>query len=162
MQQSGLSLRLLESSSCLFAKYIFLRNLSKRVFYSLFMWIRWTPNMSLTVSEFLLFRVEIWWFFSIRIVGCFISLQSIDCSQGHTWADMILPLNHMSVAMDMTFKGFCQNAVDIQIFLMDILSMVQQSNTSLSVAWLLPLSEYCFTLILLVNGHFFVILRHIV
>lgn len=33
---------------------------------------------------------------------------SIDCSQGHTWADMILPLNHMSVAMVMTFKGFSE------------------------------------------------------
>ncbi len=50
----------------------------------------------------------------------FIPWQSIDCSQGHTWADMIVPLNHMSVAIDMTFKGFCQNAVGIQIFMMDL------------------------------------------
>ncbi len=33
---------------------------------------------------------------------------------------MIVPLNHMSVAIDMTFKGFCQNAVGIQIFMMDL------------------------------------------
>lgn len=39
----------------------------------------------------------------------FIPIQSIDCSEGHTWVDVILPLNLMSVAMDMTFKAFCRH-----------------------------------------------------
>lgn len=67
----------------------------------------------------------------------FCSLKSIDCSQGHTWADMILPLNHMSVAMDMTFNGFYQNAVGIQIVLMD-LATLPQSNVGLSRGVMAP------------------------
>lgn len=47
---------------------------------------------------------------------------------------MILPLNHKSVAMDMTFRGFCQNAVAIQMFFIDLglLSILPQSNVGLS------------------------------
>lgn len=50
---------------------------------------------------------------------------------------MILPLNHMSVAMDMTFNGFYQNAVGIQIVLMD-LATLPQSNVGLSRGVMAP------------------------
>lgn len=58
------------------------------------------------------------------IADCFIPIQSIDCSEGHTWVDVILPLNCVSVAMDMTFKGFCKHP--------ECVDGLPQSNVALS------------------------------
>lgn len=55
--------------------------------------------------------------------------------------------------MDMTFKGFYQNAVGIQIVLMD-LATLPQSNVGLSRGVMAPTTYWILLYINIVNVHF--------
>lgn len=83
-------------------------------------------------------------FFLIDCGVCY--TQTVYWLFSRTWVNMILPLNHMSVAMDMTSEGFCENAVGVQTFFIDFL------HNSLcchwyQVVWWLPHNENCFLLV---------------